>query len=148
MFVNITGNVNAGETTTTVEVLRNTSSLVNYSAPGKVYKNVNIWVGTSGFAVPANIKDAIIRFKVENTWLDSNNLAASEVKMMKWDGNEWVQLETTLKEKDNTNTYLEAKTDRFSPLAITGLKGKGGEAPFAVPTIAVTETTAATTLTY
>lgn len=45
--VNITGNISAGEVTTMVEVLRNTSILVkNISAPGLVYKNVNIWVGS------------------------------------------------------------------------------------------------------
>jgi PGF-pre-PGF domain-containing protein len=123
MFVNITGNINAGEINAAVEVLRNTSTLIKplTPAPGIVYKNVNIWVGTTGFAVPKNIKIAAIRFKVLNTWLESNSIAASEIRMVKWDGSKWVTLDTTVKEKDGTNTYFEATTDTFSPFAITGL---------------------------
>ncbi len=121
LFVNITGNINAGETTATVEVLRNTSSLVNRSAPDKVYKNVNIWVGTSGFAVPKNIKEAVITFKVENSWLSSNNLESSDITMVRWNGSYWNQLETSQTMKDSTYTYYEAKTYAFSPFAIKGI---------------------------
>ncbi len=49
-YVNITSNVNAGEIAASVEVLRNTSGLLNQSVPGIAFRNVNIWVGTSGFA--------------------------------------------------------------------------------------------------
>jgi PGF-pre-PGF domain-containing protein len=123
MFVNITGNISAGEINAAVEVLRNTSTLIKPQtpAPGIVYKNVNIWVGTTGFAVPKNIKIAAIKFKVLNTWLESNSIAASEIKMVRWDGSKWVTLDTIVKEKDSTNTYYEATTDTFSPFAITGL---------------------------
>jgi len=123
MFVNITGNINAGEINAAVEVLRNTSTLIKppTSAPGIVYKNVNIWVGTTGFAVPKNIKIAAIKFKVLNTWLESNSIAANEIRMVRWDGSKWVTLDTGVMEKDSTNTYYEATTYTFSPYAITGL---------------------------
>ncbi|MCX9074696.1 MAG: PGF-pre-PGF domain-containing protein, partial [Candidatus Methanoperedens sp.] len=126
--INITGNVNAGEINVAVEVLRNTSSLVNSPAPGTVQKNVNVWVGTRGFAQPGNIKTALIRFRVPGTWLESNGIEDSEIKMVRWDGSGWVTLETAVKEKDTADTYFEAATDTFSPLAITGMK-----APQAVP---------------
>ncbi len=132
LLVNITGNINAGETTATVEVLRNTSSRVNYSAPGKVYKNVNIWVGTSGFAVPKNIKEAVITFRVENSWLDSNNLEGSDINMVRWDGSYWSQLETSQTMKDSMYTYYEAKTYAFSPFAI---KGFSKAAPATMPSV-------------
>ncbi len=122
LFINITGNISAGEINTAVEVLRNTSTLVKIQAPGIVYKNTNVWVGTSSFAGPKNIKEAVIRFKIESSWLDNNKLVPSEIKMLRWDGNEWIQLETALKEKDNLNAYFEAKTDKFSHFAITGIK--------------------------
>lgn len=130
LFVNITGNVNAGEITTIVEVLRNISSLVKYSSPGKVYKNVNIWIGTSGFAVPKNIKEAIITFRIENSWLDSNNLKSSDINMVRWDGSYWSQLETSQTIKDSMYTYYEAKTYAFSSFAI---KGFSKAAPIAMP---------------
>ncbi|MFU8768038.1 MAG: PGF-pre-PGF domain-containing protein, partial [Candidatus Methanoperedens sp.] len=122
LFINITGNTSAGEVTATVEMLRNTSSLVKSSPHGIVYKNINIWVGTSGFAVPRNIKEAVIGFRVENSWLNNSKLAGSDIKMVRWDGNGWITLETTEKSRDSTYTYYEAKTDSFSSFAIAGFR--------------------------
>jgi PGF-pre-PGF domain-containing protein len=121
LSINIVGNVNAGEIGTAVEVLRNTSSLVKTPAPGNVYKNVNVWVGTSGFSSPKNIKEAVITFRVENSWISSNNMKSSGIKMVRWDGSKWDQLETSEKTKDSTYIYFEAKTDSFSSFAITGI---------------------------
>jgi PGF-pre-PGF domain-containing protein len=129
VFVNITGSINAGEINTAVEVLRNASSLVRSSAPGAVYKNFNIWVGTSGFAVPRNIKDAVIRFRIENSWLDSNSPAGNDIKLVRWDGNEWVQLETKEKDKDSIYTYFEGSTANFSSFAITVVKEEVASTP-------------------
>jgi PGF-pre-PGF domain-containing protein len=74
----ITSNINAGDIAVKIEVLRGISSLSS-PAPGTVYKNINILVGKSGFAVPKNIKEAVIKFRVENSWITSNNLASSDV---------------------------------------------------------------------
>lgn len=122
MFVNITGNTSLGIITTSVEVLKDTSSLVNVSPDGFVYKNANIWVGTSGFATPKNIKEAIIKFRVNTSWISDNNLASSDIELLRWDGNKWVTLETSEISKDDTFTYFEARTNAFSPFAIIGMK--------------------------
>jgi hypothetical protein len=45
--------------------------------------------------------------------------------MLKWDGSKWIELETRMKNKDDSFTYLEAKTDTFSSFAIVGLKESG-----------------------
>ncbi len=127
MFINITGNTSPGEIRTSVEVLRDTSILVKETAPGIVYRNANIWVGTSGFAVAKNIKEAVIRFKVENSWIDNNKLVSDEIKMVKWESNEWTQLETALKGQDSRYFYFDAKTSSFSSFAIVGLKGNDAE---------------------
>jgi PGF-pre-PGF domain-containing protein len=136
----ITGKENENAITLRVEVLKGKSKLVTVSPSGIVYKNVNIWAGTK------RIKEALIRFKIENTWLGSNNVAGSDVKMVKWDGSKWVQIETAEKTKDSTYTYYEAKTDSFSSFAITGAKGV--VVPTATPaveeTIPITPTEAAT----
>jgi PGF-pre-PGF domain-containing protein len=121
LSINIVGNVNAGEIGTAVEVLRNTSSLVKSPAPGNVYKNVNLWVGTSGFASPKNIKEAEIIFKIENSWISSNNIRSSSIKMVRWDGSKWDQLETSEITKDSNFSYFNAKTNAFSSFAITQL---------------------------
>ncbi|MFZ3166998.1 MAG: PGF-pre-PGF domain-containing protein [Candidatus Methanoperedens sp.] len=122
-YNNVTGNVNAGVITTTVEVLKGTSSLVSSAAPGKVYKNVNIWVGTSSFATPANLKESKIVFNVQNSWLTDNKITGSQLKLLKWDGSKWITLDTNEIRKDATTTYFESGTDGFSPFAISGITG-------------------------
>jgi len=120
--VNITGNVSAGLITTMVELLRNTSSQLKEPAPGVVYENINIWVGTSGFAGPKNIKEAVISFRVTNAWLSEKNIAAGDIQLLTWDGSKWASLETMEETRDSIFTYYKAKTDRFSHFAITGIK--------------------------
>jgi len=122
LFINITGNTNPGEIRASVEVLRDSSTLIKETAPGTVYKNINIWVGTSGFAVPKNIKEAVIRFKVENMWISRNGFSQSDIKMYKWDGNSWFMLETDAKGTDDRYSYFESKTNSFSSFAISGIE--------------------------
>lgn len=121
--VNISGNVNAGEINVAVEVLKDTSTLVKIKPPGVVYKNVNIWVGTTGFALPKNIKEAVIKFKVANSWMSENGASGSDIVLVKWDGSNWVQLETKESSKEGDSTIFEAKTNAFSPFAIISTKG-------------------------
>ena len=144
MFVNITGNTTLGIITTSVEILKDTSTLVKTPPEGAVYMNANIWVGTAGFATPRNIKEALIRFKVRNSWISENGV--SEIALMKWDGNSWIKLETKELSKDDASTYFEGKTNAFSPFAITGVRsapsagitaaatGKAETTPSASPT--------------
>ncbi len=124
-FVNITGNVNADSVTTIVEVLRNTSSFANTSAPGYLYKNFNIWVGTAGFAVPDNIKEATITFRVDRAWLDEKGI--SEVVLYRYTDGDWILLPTMnpqdIRGEDGFVRY-HAITDRFSPFAIAGVAGE------------------------
>lgn len=121
-FINITGSVNAGVITSCVEVLKDTSSLVTSGVPGVVYKNMNIWVGLKGFTTQNNIKDAKIVFKVNNAWLTNNNVAVSQIKLLKWDGSKWVTLDTSQTGKDETSLYFESGTTSFSSFAISGIK--------------------------
>jgi PGF-pre-PGF domain-containing protein len=122
----IIGNVNLGLVNTQIELLKNTSTLVNMNPPGSVYKNLNIWVGTSGIATPKNIKDATIKFKVENSWLASGGFKDTDVVLVKWDGTEWIKLVTQPKNTDGSFTYFEGKTNAFSPFAIVAIKGYVG----------------------
>lgn len=118
----ITANISAGLTSTKIEHLKGTSRLVTSLPPGTIYKNLNIWLGTSGFAVPRNIREAIIKFRVNNVWLSSENIDASKVSIMKWDGSQWISLETKQVRTDDNFAYYEAKANSFSPFAIGGVK--------------------------
>jgi len=122
LFISIKSNITSGKIPSKVEVLRNTSTLVDSPAPGIVYKNINIWVGKYDFAIPKHIKEAVIRFKVKNSWIESNNLDPWDIVMVRWDGSKWLVLETTEIEKDSTHTYFETKTYCFSHLAISGIQ--------------------------
>ena len=119
MFVNITGNTSMDIITTLTEVLKDTSTLVKTPPEGLVYKNVNIRVGTPGFATSRNIKEASIKFRVEDSWMSANNVTSSDIVLVKWNGNRWIELETRALSKDDTNTFFEGKTIAFSPFAIT-----------------------------
>lgn len=130
----ITGKENENEIAVRVEALKGTSKGASTSAPGTVYRNLNIIVGTK------KIKEAIIKFKIENSWLNSNNLDASDVRLVKWDGSKWIDRETAEKSKDDSFTYFEAKTDSFSSFAITGLKAGTSPTPTTTAVSGVTST--------
>ncbi|CAG0989624.1 Serine protease AprX [Methanosarcinales archaeon] len=122
MFVNITGNTSFGDITASIEVLRSNSTMVKVHPPGNTYKNINIWVGSSSFNRPKNIKEGIIRFRVLNSWLESNSI--TNIKMLMWDGIDWKELETNKITKDSIFTYYDASTRSFANFAITGTKGQ------------------------
>ncbi len=113
----VTGTESQNDVSIRVELLKGTSKLVTASPPGNVYKNDNIWVSSQ------RIKEGLIRFKVNNTWIAGSGGASGDVKLLKWDGTKWIQLETSEISNDDTYTYYEAKTQTFSPYAISGMKG-------------------------
>lgn len=114
----ITGTDNENLITIRVEALKAASKLVSIAPSGIVYKNLNVWAGTK------RIKKALIKFRVENSWMQGNSLAGNDVKMLRWDGGKWVMIETQETAKDGTYTNFEATTDALSNFAITGLKGE------------------------
>ncbi len=121
-----------------VELLKSPSKLVTATAPSIIYNNLNIWTSTK------KIINAVIRFKVENFWITSNNLMNNEVKLLRWDGTKWVGLDTAKISEDPVYSYFEAETDTFLPFAITGLKPEPDKAPIPevtkmpqTPTIAI-----------
>ena len=124
VFVNITGNTNSVEITTSVEVLKSTSTLVKSSAPGLVYKNVNIWAGNFGYATPDNIKHAEVIFRVPIAWMEANNINPDSIEMMRYDDG-WQSLPTRKIGTHNSNILYESSTIGFSFFAINGKKSTG-----------------------
>lgn len=49
-------------------------------------------------------------------------MTAPDPLYLRWDRNGWADLETAEKNKDNTYTYFEAKTQSFSSFEIIGRK--------------------------
>ncbi|VVB87912.1 Disaggregatase related repeat protein [uncultured archaeon] len=121
VFVNITGNTNAGEINVAVEVLRNTSSLVKTSPDGIIYKNIHIWVGTYGFATPDKIKKGEITFRVKRSWIEDNSIDLDSINMMHYDGS-WQSMPTQKISENDAYLYYKASANSFSPFVITGNK--------------------------
>ena len=140
MFVNITGNTSMDIITALTQVLKGTSTLVKTPPEGLVYKNVNIWVGTPGFATSRNIKEASIKFRVDNNWMSANNVTSSDIVLVKWNGNSWIELETNILSKDDTNTFFEGKTITFSPFAITAKISEAKPTATAIANVSALET--------
>ena len=110
---------NSGEITSTIEVLNNRSKLVNSDPEGLIYKYMNIWVGKSGFATEANIKDPRIKFKVDASWIEDMGISPAEIKLQRYNGYAWEMLPTTLLSSSADYILFESETPGFSPFAIT-----------------------------
>jgi PGF-pre-PGF domain-containing protein len=119
MYINFTGLTNAGLIPAKVEMLYDTSSLVNYEPLDEVYKNLNMWLGKKGWANPKNIENATITFKVNKTWIDDNNILISNIIMNRYYEGHWHPLTTSLINCDDDYCYFTSQTQGFSCFAIT-----------------------------
>lgn len=120
MLINFTSNKSMGSVPVLVEILQNTSTLVNAPAPGVVYKNVNILIGFVGF--DENIASAAISFKVDKNWMDENNIELHSVTLMHYDDalNIWEKVVTEFIGENESEVYYQAFPSKFSPFAIVG----------------------------
>jgi PGF-pre-PGF domain-containing protein len=116
------------KTTTTVEILKKKSTLVPITSPGKVYENVNVWVGNEGAGLPSSLKNGLVGFKVDKAWVSNEKIDESLITLLRYD-KEWQPLYTEKVGEDENYVYFEAKTPGYSSFAITeyigdGIKGK------------------------
>ncbi|WP_305065179.1 PGF-pre-PGF domain-containing protein, partial [Methanococcoides sp.] len=125
-YIKFTSGVTAKSVPITIEVLKQTSELVKETPQGTVYKNLNIWVGYEGFAVPKNIKDAMLEFNVNTAWLEENNIEPHRVFIMHYNSetDKWENVPTTYIETRDSIAYYQAEPDSFSPFAIVGMEDK------------------------
>jgi len=65
-----------------------------------------------------DLKDRVIDFKVEKSWLSSNSLQASDVAMFRFADSKWNELPTTQGEDDGTYVHYTATTPGFSYFVI------------------------------
>lgn len=114
------------------ETLKNTSETINKSAPGNVYKNINIWSGTD------NIKEYSIRFKVEKAWGWKYSFPGDMI-LFRWNKSTWEELDTKVINQDDKYSYFESHTNSYGIFAITRIRndmdgGFIGYVPTSVPT--------------
>ena len=118
--INFTGMRTSGIIPARVEMLNDTSSLVNYAPLDMVYKNLNIWVGNLGWANPENIANATVDFKIEKLWVIRNNINESSIRMNRYEDGKWNILATSLIGQDTQYLYFKSEIPGFSNFVVTG----------------------------
>ena len=113
---------NFGKTTAIVEILKNTSSIVKEPASGTVYRNVNLWIGNSGFSSQENFENARINFRVSKAWTTEQGVSKDNVALYRYSEGVWNSLPTTFSREDEVYFYFTAETPGFSPFAISSMK--------------------------
>jgi PGF-pre-PGF domain-containing protein len=116
---------NAGKVTITAEMLKNRSVLVSGLPEGEVYRHLNIWAGSSGFASLENIQGPTVSFRVEKNWLSKNGIDPASVSLYTYSDSNWTELSSRITGEDESFFYFESKTSGFAFFAIAGQKQNG-----------------------
>ncbi|MCL7475013.1 MAG: PGF-pre-PGF domain-containing protein [Methanosarcinales archaeon] len=118
--INFTGVKSSGQISVKIEILRGISSMVEQMPPEIVYKHLNIWAGNLGWATPGNIKDPVIEFKVEKSWISQNKIDTSTIRLYRYTNGVWSSLETDQVDEDSEFYYFNAKTLGFTNFVVSG----------------------------
>jgi PGF-pre-PGF domain-containing protein len=131
-YINFTGLTSAGRIAVKVEILKNTSSLVDSTPPDVVYKDVNVWAGNAGWANTQNIANSTVSFMVEKSWIADKNIDESTITMYRYSSGAWRPLDTSQIGSDADHLFFESKSpDGYSSFAVVGevtTAAPGGEA--------------------
>jgi len=119
-YINFTGKTSSGRIAAKIDTLKDTSTLVDHAPPGKVFKNMGIYVGNLGWAGPNNIANPTISFIVHKSWVNENNIGISTITLNRYIDGKWYPLETNLTDEDQNTLYFKSKTPGFSQFAVTG----------------------------
>ena len=111
-----------GKVSAFVEMLKGQSSLVSSLPDGVIYKNLNIWMGSEGVSNSSNMENAIVGFKVNKTWVETENINVSTITLHRYNNGSWSALPTYSIGENGSLLLFEAETPAFSPFVITGLK--------------------------
>lgn len=130
-----------------LEHLNGTSKIAKVDAPGNVFANENVWIGTQIVR-----DDVSVRFRVKNSWMSDNGITPNDVRLLQYDIKEgnWKQQDTSVTNADDTYTYFESKVAGILIFAISGLKSEvivnvptGTPSPITEKEIAAIKTTKA-----
>ena len=91
--------------------------------PGAVYKYIDVSLDVR------QIKTVSLRYKVENSWIDNNDISGENIKLFRWDdkNNRWYGLKTVMVDRNDSYTYYESETTNMSLFAIASLRNIGWE---------------------
>ncbi|WP_406661284.1 PGF-pre-PGF domain-containing protein [Methanolobus sp. ZRKC3] len=109
---------NSGSITGIIEILKGTSAMVAEKPSGLVYRNINIWIGKSGYANSNNIESPVVNFKVSRQWMDENSISADSIVLKRYSSAKWYDLPTEKTGEDGKHIFFESKTPGFSSFSI------------------------------
>jgi len=103
-----------------IEVLAGQPGSITSDLPaGVLYKYVNIFVGTSGWA-EGKLSDSMINFQVPTSWCEENNIDPASVVMYRHHNGEWELLKSTTKGQAGGYYQYSSPTQGFSTFMILG----------------------------
>lgn len=115
--IKVTLSEDSADVSLSVTGLSTKPSTVAEEVDGTVYKYLSI----THMNIDEKLDRASIRFKVTKAWVDENGFRSSQVKLMRFDGTDWVPLATSMSTSDDTYYYYTAITTSFSNFAIAVL---------------------------
>lgn len=119
---------------------------------GQVYELQEV---TLYHADPAALDGITLEFAVPSTWLESHDVEAGDVVMLRYVDSAWKHLDTTLVSEENDRAVYRADSPGFSYFAIATMTGGAAEpeetqpavgAPVETPTMPVNQTADETTV--
>lgn len=131
-----------------VEILVGQPGSITIDLPnGILYKYVNVFVGTSGWA-EGKLSNQVINFKVPSSWFDDNDIDPATVTLYRYHDGEWQSLETTPSGQADGYYQYSSSTPGFSTFMIMGQvkesADKGTIEPTATPKLTATPKPTAT----
>ncbi len=111
---------NAGKVAVTVELLNSGSSFASTLPGGKVYRHMDISVGSERYGSSGDIRNAMLRFKVSKEWVREMGIDLDTIRLEHYDGDDWERFGADMIDEDGEYYYFEAGIAGFSPYVITG----------------------------
>lgn len=102
----------------TIAKLGNKPASITQEVSGKVYHYIQI--DKNNTAVDTAVNQTKIKFKVEKSWLTSNNVDGATVALYRYSDSQWNKLNTTKTGEDTDNLLYETTSPGLSVFAISG----------------------------
>ncbi len=115
--INVEVNNAVSNTQITIVKQSTAPASVSIAAPGTTYAYFTI---TKSNIQDADVKAVKIRFKVERSWVTSNNVNVSTIALNRYADGQWTKMPTTKLSEDNDYIYFEAETTGLSVFAVAG----------------------------
>ncbi len=117
--INFDATKSLGKTTVVVEDLKDKSHLINNPPTDNIYKSFNIWIN-NGNINNNYIKNTVVNFQVEKSWLKKNNFKNSAIVLNRYSNGKWIKIPVTITGYNTKYVYFKAKVSGYSSFTITG----------------------------